>query len=296
MKRCLYTLIILTILLGVPSLSTSAGLTLRYQFKPGQLWECTRMSHMAFTVMGQQQTKKDRDTIVYTVSKGSKAHWVHLSARFERPAGNTEPNPVAMAKYDLTFTADVHVSGDTRNIAVSGIEKRLQDPSLDAGTKMALQQTYDILADTMPAAVFWFPELPEEALQPGDEFEDKRTHGLKNQYMQSTTQSRKLFVFEEVSQGLAYLGKGDSGEAIRAFARAFEDNPKDPVACFHLGEEILRLAQGIESADKRKDTLIEAADKFERAAFHAEYGARAQARLKEIERAIFGELAEAAAQ
>jgi hypothetical protein len=205
MKGCLYTLIILTILLGVPNPSTSAGLTLRYQFKPGQLWECTRMSHMAFTVMGQQQTKKDRDTIVYTVSKGSKAHWVHLSARFERPAGNSEPNPVAMAKYDLTFTADVHVSGDTRNIAVSGMEKRLQDPSLDAGTKMALQQTYDILADTMPAAVFWFPELPEEALQPGDEFEDKRTHGLKNPHMQSTTQSRKTFVLEEVSQGLAYF-------------------------------------------------------------------------------------------
>ena len=205
MNRLLNLILCLSMLLGLSTPSFGAGLTLRYAFKAGQQWECTRMSHISFRVMGQQHTKKDRDTIVYTVSKGPKPDWVCLTARYTTPADVSDANPIAAAKYDLIFSADVHLSGDTRNVAVSGMQARLQDPALDPQVKTALKQTYDILEDSLPAAVFWFPELPEESLQPGDEFEDKRTHRSKSQYMQSKTKSRQSFVLEEVSQGLAYF-------------------------------------------------------------------------------------------
>ena len=53
--------------------------------------------------------------------------------------------------------------------------------------------------------MFWFPELTEEPLQPGDEFEDKRTQGIKDPNMTYTSRTRRVFVLEDVSQGLAYF-------------------------------------------------------------------------------------------
>jgi len=71
--------------------------------------------------------------------------------------------------------------------------------------KSALLQSNKIMAESLKPSVFWFPELREEALQPGDEFEDKRSHGFKDPNMASSTQTRKVFVLEDISVGLAYF-------------------------------------------------------------------------------------------
>ena len=52
------------------------------------------------------------------------------------------------------------------------------------------------------------PELSAvlpSAFRPGDEFEDKRTQGIKDPNMTYTSRTRRVFVLEDVSQGLAYF-------------------------------------------------------------------------------------------
>ena len=205
MKRFIFLMIGLAIMLWFPAPSVCETVKLRYHFKPGDQWECTRMNRMSFMVMGQKHTKQQRDTILYTVSKGQKKNWVRLSAQFINPPPKTDENRFSMGQYDFTYTADVHTSGDTRNIVVSGVENVMQDPSFSPQEKAALIQSNRIMAESLKPSIFWFPEMPEDALRSGDEFEDRRTHGLKASQMASKSQSRQVFVLEDVSEGLAYF-------------------------------------------------------------------------------------------
>ncbi len=205
MKATCFLLISLVTLLWSASPAMPGAVNLRYGFAPGQQWECTRMSRMTFMVMGQKQTQQQRHTLLYTVSKGPKKNWVRLTARYINPPTKTEENKYALGQYDFTFTAEVHSSGDIRNVAVTGVDTVMQDASLGPQEKSALLQSNKIMAESLKPSVFWFPELPEEALQPGDEFEDKRSHGFKDPNMASSTQTRKVFVLEDISAGLAYF-------------------------------------------------------------------------------------------
>ena len=76
--------------------------------------------------------------------------------------------------------------------------------------------------------------------------------------------------------GEAYVGLGQHDRALMEFNAAQEENPKDPVACYYLGEQLFQNGK-----------LLEAARLLERAAFHSRLGPSAQERLKEIERRIF---------
>jgi len=205
MKRYLLIGMSLVIILWAPLPAISGGITLHYGFAPGQQWECTRMTHMEFMVMGKKEVNRKKDTLLYTVTKGAKKGWVHLTARYINPPPKTEENQYALGQYDLTFSADVHSSGDTRNIQVSGMEKPLADKSLEPQAKTAMVQTNRMLAQSLKPVVFWFPELTEDVLQSGDEFEAKRSQGIKDPNMAYTSKSRKVFVLDEVSQGLAYF-------------------------------------------------------------------------------------------
>lgn len=205
MKAISFLLTSLVMLLWSASPAISGAVKLRYGFAPGQQWECTRMSRMTFMVMGQKQTQQQRHTLLYAVSKGPKKNWVSLTARYINPPAKTDANKYALGQYDFTFTADFHTSGDIRNVAVAGVDKVMLDPSLGSQEKSALLQSNKILAESLKPAVFWFPELPEEALLPGDEFEDKHTHGFKDPNMASSTKTRKVFVLEDISEGLAYF-------------------------------------------------------------------------------------------
>lgn len=178
---------------------------LRYKMVPGQEWECQRLTHMSFMVMGKKQVNKQKATLLYTVSKGPKKGWVHLSARYIHPPADAKANPALMAQYELTFTADMHTSGDTRNIRVLGVDTPSKDPSLSPQEQMIVARTKKMIANAHKPSVFWFPELPEETLQPGDEFEDRRTIKDKNEYQTTKTAMRDVFTLEDVSQGLAFF-------------------------------------------------------------------------------------------
>jgi hypothetical protein len=204
MKRIIrFTLIVLMLI--TPSLVLAGGVKLKYKFVPGQKWECTRKTHMAFEVMGQKQVQQQKHTVLYTVTEGKKKGWVHLTARYINPPPKTPENQFSLGQYDLIFSADIHSSGDTRNIQVEDTKKTVNDPSLPPQMKAALEQNNKILAGSLKQAVFWFPEVPEYALEPGDEFEEKRTEGVKTDDMSNQSKIRTIFELDDVSEGLAYF-------------------------------------------------------------------------------------------
>jgi hypothetical protein len=181
------------------------SIKLHYNLKPGQKWVCHRLSQTEFMIMGKKQIQRNRHTIEYTVSKGTKKGWVKIAARYIDPPAPTDENKYSLGLYDLTFHADMHSSGDTRNIRVQGADKPIADPTLDASAQAALIQGKQMMADSYKAAVFWFPELAEEPLVPGDEFEYKQTHHAGGNMMTYKAQSRQVFVLDDISQGLAYF-------------------------------------------------------------------------------------------
>ncbi len=201
--RILWIGMTLVVWAATPALAEKARL--RYNLAPGQQWECERLTHMSFMVMGKKQVNKQKATLLYTVSKGPKKGWVHLSARYINPPAKARGNPALMAQYELTFTADMHFSGDTRNIQVLGADTPPDDPSMPPQQKAAMVQTKQMIANANKPSVFWFPELPDETLQPGDEFEDRRNLKDKNAYQSTQSVSRDVYILEEVSQGLAYF-------------------------------------------------------------------------------------------
>ncbi|OPZ12830.1 MAG: Tetratricopeptide repeat protein [candidate division BRC1 bacterium ADurb.BinA364] len=81
--------------------------------------------------------------------------------------------------------------------------------------------------------------------------------------------------------GEARIALGNRARALESFEAEYRSNPRDPAACFYLGED--RLTKG---------QALEAAALLERAAFDPRYGDRAMAYLKDIERMVFGDLAE----
>ncbi|MCX7016350.1 MAG: tetratricopeptide repeat protein [Candidatus Sumerlaeota bacterium] len=78
--------------------------------------------------------------------------------------------------------------------------------------------------------------------------------------------------------GQAYEALGESEKAMMEFNAAVEEDPKDPIANYYLGERLYRNGH-----------LMDAVKLLERAAFHPEVGPRAQQLLKEIEKRIFAD-------
>ena len=159
MKRLLCLCMALTL---TPSLVVAGGVRLRYGFAPGQKWECTRKTQMTFEVMGKTQVQRQKDTILYTVAKGPKKNWVRLTAKYINPPPRTPENQYTLGRYDLIFSADLHTTGNTRNIQVQGADKASNDPSIPPQQKKAIVQINKEMAQNLQPEVFWFPELPKE--------------------------------------------------------------------------------------------------------------------------------------
>ena len=181
--------------------------TFKYKLAPGQVWIGTLSSQSESSFMGQKQVNRSKNVIEYQVLKGPKKRWVTLSARIKsKPAGSQGGGQMDLST--MRFRADLHVSGEIRNVQSSG-------PTPPAGQSTegmpkealeALKQSYQFVAEAWKNAVFWFPEFPEEALQPGDEFEMKEKMGAGGPGgMKMTTVSKQVFTLEEVSEGLAYF-------------------------------------------------------------------------------------------
>jgi len=185
----------------------AGGCQLKYKLIPGQKWACNFTSKNESHVMGQKNVNQSKMVYEYTVSKGPKQGWITLTARIKSKSSGGQGQ---MDLSKLRFTADMHLSGEIRNINYTGNampdrEKEAEQMSLEM--KKMMQDSYKMIPEAYKNAVFWFPEIPEEKLEIGDEFDVQRKMGMgsSGSGMRIETVSKQVFTLEEVSKGLAYF-------------------------------------------------------------------------------------------
>lgn len=180
-----------------------------YKMKPGQVWQAdVANQYKSAAAMGGEFVNQSSYTVRYKVTAGDRKGWVKIEGRIVKHSAQSEGGGVDYTK--LVYTADMHFSGELRNIRHSGSaipplpEEQLA--SLPPQYADMMRQQGDMVAKAMEKGVFWFPELPEEKLAVGDFFEtvDKSDLG-SNPMMQMQTVVKSEYTLEEISQGLAYF-------------------------------------------------------------------------------------------
>lgn len=181
----------------------AAGTAFAYKFKAGQTWLCTQSNLSESVFMGQKHVNRGKKVVEYTVSKGPKKGWLSLSARIRSQSAPDGASPMDVSK--MKFSADIHSSGEIRNIKSSGNPMEQNMAGVPPEMKAMMESSVKMVADAWKHAVFWFPEFPEEKLGIGDEFEVERDLGMGGATMQTKSVSRQVFTLEEVSGDLAYF-------------------------------------------------------------------------------------------
>ena len=194
------------------ALSSSVALAadsyrLSYKMKPGQLWQSKADSQFKSSGMGVESTNSSSFSVRYRVMKGERKGWVKIEGRIVSHSAQSQGG-VDYSK--LVYTADMHTSGELRNIRHSGSamppipEEQLA--AMPPQYAEMMKQSGDMVAKAMQMGVFWFPELPEEKLTIGDTFEEVQKSDLgSSPMMQSQTVVKTEYTLEDVSQGLAYF-------------------------------------------------------------------------------------------
>jgi hypothetical protein len=219
--------------------------TFHYKLAPGQVWIGTLSSQSESSFMGKKHVNRSKNVIEYKVSMGPKKGWVTISARILPKAGGAKGGG-QMDLSGMSFKADVHKSGETRNIESSGSPMPDLGESAKQMPKEALEtmkQSFQFMADAWKNAVFWFPEFPQEPLQPGDEFEmaQKMGAGGSGGAMQMKFVSKQVFTLEEVSDGLAYFSVKERAVTETSGAMGGKSDTKTA----GKGEAIFDIRQGM---------------------------------------------------
>ncbi|MGD8520372.1 MAG: hypothetical protein PVF56_04435 [Desulfobacterales bacterium] len=230
--------------LAIATSSKAESCTLKYKLTPGQKWICIFSSKNESSFMGKKNINQSKHVYEYSVSKGSKKGWVNLKARIKPQKGS--PGAGQMDLSELRFTADVHSSGEIRNIQYSGnVMPDLGDNSdqMTPQMKEMIAQSYKMIPEAYKNSVFWFPEVPEDKLEIGDEFEVQRKTGMggSNSAMQMETVSKQVFTLEDVSQDLAYFSVKQ--RSVTKTGGSMGTSSKTKIA--GKGEAIFDLKQGM---------------------------------------------------
>lgn len=211
MKRILLIIGLTTALVVFATGSFAGSVRLKYKLLPGQRWRVTLLSQSETTVMGTKDVNRSKTIIEYQVTKGPRAGWVSLNARIksqQNEQGESLADQTGLNR--VTFKADMHSSGEMRNIHYEGVASLPSDGDAEHLTpemKAMMQQSATLLAEIWKDAVFWFPELPEDTLELGDEFDVTKKMGVggAGTGLQTETLVKQVFTLEDVSRGLAYF-------------------------------------------------------------------------------------------
>ena len=184
--------------------AAAGGWRFSYRLKPGQEWIVTHAGQTETNVMGQKQVNRNKTVIGYQVSAGSKKGWVRVTAKILSAGGG-------MDLKKMTFTGDMHTSGEIRNRQVTGSAAPRMDgmAGMTPEMKAMMAQSYRFMADAWKEMVFWFPEFPEEKLDIGDEFDMTRKMAGGGGAMGMTSIRKEIYTLEDVSDGLAYFSVKD---------------------------------------------------------------------------------------
>lgn len=208
MKRLIVFILGVLWLAPVP-LFAADSCRLAYGWKPGQTWKGEVMNIYDSSAQGREANQKNRSQITYRISKGDRAGWVHVKARIR--------NRQMQGGMDISrvlYEAEVHSSGQLRNVHYTGSlmpeEQARQMQQMPEQMQAMMRKSYDMTAEMMKQAVFWFPELPEDELQIGDEFEVIRKSGASMPgMMQMQSVTKQVYVLEDIDNGLAYFSVRD---------------------------------------------------------------------------------------
>lgn len=203
MKRLLMlTTALLALALAQPP-ARAGGWPFAYKLKPGQSWTVTMAQQTTSSVMGEKDVTRSKHRIRYTVSAGPKKGWVSLTAKFIKNPG--EESGMDMGK--MTFTADMHASGELRNKKVTGSPAPPMGDMAGVPPEMKamMAQSYQSMGEMWKASVFWFPEFPEGKLDIGDDFEMTQKMGSGAGAMGMDAIIKQVFTLEDVSDGLAFF-------------------------------------------------------------------------------------------
>jgi len=186
---------------------TAGPVHFQYKLSPNQVWIGTMSSQTETTFMGKKDINRSKSIIEYRVSKGPKRGWVSLKAKIKSQKTSSGQSGGQMDLSKITFFADMHTSGEIRNIRHEGNPMPPPDPSMPPEMKAMYAQSSNMMAEAYKNAVFWFPEIPEDGIEPGDEFDVTRKMGMGGggMGMQSQTVMKQVFTFEEIVEGLAYF-------------------------------------------------------------------------------------------
>ena len=205
MKKIASAALIITFLCIANAPVLVGGCTLIYKLAPGQKWICNFASKNESHVMDQKNVNQSKIVYEYTVAKGPQKGWVTMTARiiFKGTGGHMD-----LSK--LRFTADIHSSGEIRNVNYSGNVMPDMGDNMDQVSpemKKMMQDSYKMIPEAYKNGVFWFPEVPEEKLEIGDEFDVQRKMGMggSGSGIKMETVSKQVFTLEDVSKGLAYF-------------------------------------------------------------------------------------------
>ena len=210
MKRALLILGLTTTIVAFTTSSFAGSVRLKYKLAPGQRWRVTSLYQSETTVMGTKDVNRHKTIIEYQVTKGPKKGWVSLVARIRSHTNEAGEDAAAQTGLTrVTYKADMHSSGEMRNIRHEGASfpSEANTEDMTPEMKAMMQQSATLIADIRKDAVFWFPELPEATLGLGDEFDVIKKMGVggTGAGMQTESITKQVFTLEDISKGLAYF-------------------------------------------------------------------------------------------
>lgn len=206
MKRVLICLTTVCLLMNWGGVSRAETARLSYRLAPGQVWVGTESSQDEIEMSGKKFVTRTITTIEYKVSKGPKSDWVSLTARILSTRIVGMKIGIENELSGFTFFADMHKSGEIRNIRHEGRALLANAENMTPQMKKQWARSSEMKAKGWERGVFWFPVLPQTPLAPGDEFDDLRrmsrevAMGAKSQ-----TAAKRVFTLVEISDGLAYF-------------------------------------------------------------------------------------------
>jgi len=184
-------MLILVLLLAPASPARAGGYRFAYRFEEGDVWKMTERSETSTEVMGTKSLQRVKRRTLYKVVRDLGKGWYRIAAEvteqtnWDESGASSGNNPLA----GMRFTAEIHTSGALRRYRFTG-----GDP-----------QTARFIGPAMKAGIFFFPEFPDEPLEPGDDFDyDIKIEMPGMMGMGATTSvMRMTYTLEDVSDGVA---------------------------------------------------------------------------------------------
>lgn len=180
--------LLMTLLLVCPAW---AGQRFEYRFKEGDTWKMSERSETTTEMMGTKMVQRAKRMTVYKVARDLGKGWFRIAAQitaqknWDDSGQVNEMNSLA----GMHFSAEVHKSGVLKNYKVSG-----------GNPQMA-----QMIGPAMKPAIFFFPEFPDEALEPGDEFDSVIRYEMPGVMGMGGMKSviKMTYTLEDISDGLA---------------------------------------------------------------------------------------------